>query len=205
MLGESYPEIVGEGDKTQNFNLNYIDWENPRNNVLHVTREFFVESQDKMHNARPDIVLFINGIPSTKKLTESQKQDLKQKWSSIRRLTSTNARIKRITLDISNHFEQGYKATGFKAMLAVNYKRDAVRYLECFEQWGELNCVVLISAPDVRESVDDADECRDEKVVRFWHKMMEQYGDADVYEETIKDKLNSEKNLKDSFLTNFLN
>lgn len=125
---------------------------------------------------------------TTKKLTENQKQDLKQKWSSIRRLTSTDARIKRIALDISNHFEQGYKSTGFKAMLAVNYKRDAVRYLECFEQWKELNCAVLISAPDVRESVDDSDEGADDKVLRFWHKMMEQYGDADVYEETIKDK-----------------
>ena len=63
LIGDSYQEIVGEGDRTQAFNLNYIDWENPENNVLHVTREFFVESQDKQHNARPDIVLFINGIP----------------------------------------------------------------------------------------------------------------------------------------------
>ena len=84
LLGESYPEIVGEGDKTQNFNLNYIDWDNPRNNVLHVTREFFVESQDKMHNARPDIVLFINGIPfaiiECKAPTESVDAAVNQNW-----------------------------------------------------------------------------------------------------------------------------
>ena len=125
---------------------------------------------------------------TTKRLTEAQKQDLKQKWSSIRKLTSTDARIKRIALDISHHFEQGYKATGFKAMLATNYKRDAVRYLECFEQWSELSCAVLVSAPDMRESVDDADESTDAKLLRFWHKMMEQYGDAETYEESIKDK-----------------
>lgn len=125
---------------------------------------------------------------TTKRLTEPQKQDLKQKWSGIRRLTSTNARIKRIALDISKHFTQGYKATGFKAMLATNYKRDAVRYLSCFEQMGDLSCAVLISAPDVRESIDDADEGSDDMVLRYWNKMMAQYGDAETYEETIKDK-----------------
>ena len=62
LLGESYPEVIGEGDKVQSFNLRYIDWENPQNNVLHVTSEFNVESADKQHNARSDIVLFINGI-----------------------------------------------------------------------------------------------------------------------------------------------
>lgn len=125
---------------------------------------------------------------TTKRLNESQKQDLKQKWSSIRRLTSTDARIKRIALDISQHYENGFKATGFRAMLAVNYKRDAVRYLECFEKWSELTCAVLISAPDVRESVDDTDEGADDKVIRYWQKMMEQYGDAETYEESIKDR-----------------
>ena len=122
---------------------------------------------------------------TTKRLNESQKLDLKQKWSSIRRLTSTDARIKRIALDISQHYENGYKTTGFRAMLAVNYKRDAVRYLECFDQWSELNCAVLISAPDVRESIDDADEGADDKVTRYWQKMMSQYGDAETYEESI--------------------
>ena len=62
LLGKSYPEIVGEG-RPLSFNLKYIDWENPENNLFHVTEEFAVESQDKQHNARPDIVLFINGIP----------------------------------------------------------------------------------------------------------------------------------------------
>ena len=62
LLGKSYPETVGEG-KTLSFNLKYIDWEHPENNVFHVTEEFAVDSRDKLHNARPDIVLFINGIP----------------------------------------------------------------------------------------------------------------------------------------------
>lgn len=125
---------------------------------------------------------------TTKRLTDAQKLDLARKWSSIRRLTSTDARIKRIALDINNHFIEGYKDTGFRAMLATNYKRDAVRFLECFEQLGDLTCAVVISPPDLRESVDDVDEGTDDKVLAYWQKMMRQYGDTDTYEESIKNR-----------------
>ena len=125
---------------------------------------------------------------TTKRLTDPQKEDLRRKWSSIRRLTSTDARIKRIALDINNHFLLGFKDTGFKAMLATNYKRDAIRYLKCFEQFSDLNCAVVISPPDMRESVDDIDEGTDNMVIEYWEKMMKQYGDADTYEEAMKNK-----------------
>jgi len=125
---------------------------------------------------------------TTKRLTDAQKEDLRKKWSSIRRLTSTDARIKRIALDISEHFVEGYKNTGFKAMLATNYKQDAIRYLECFEKFGDLNCAVVISPPDMRESFEDVDEGTDDLVIAYWNKMMKQYGDADHYEEAMKNK-----------------
>ncbi len=125
---------------------------------------------------------------TTKRLTDPQKEDLRQKWSSIRRLTSTDARIKRIALDINNHFVLGIQETGFKAMLATNYKRDAIRYLKCFEQFGDLTCAVVISPPDMRESVDDIDEGTDSMVIEYWEKMMRQYGDADSYEDAMKNK-----------------
>ena len=62
LLGKSYPETVGEG-KLLSFNLRYIDWDDFSSNVFHVTEEFAVESKGKDNNARPDLVLFINGIP----------------------------------------------------------------------------------------------------------------------------------------------
>ena len=125
---------------------------------------------------------------TTKRLTEAQREDLRRKWSGIQRLTSTDARIRRIALDIGEHFTRGYKATGFKAMLATNYKRDAIRYLECFESFGDLTCAVVISPPDMRESVDDADEGTDNAVVAFWEQMMKRYGDADRYEDSVKNR-----------------
>ncbi len=125
---------------------------------------------------------------TTKRLNDKQKIDLKKKWSSMKHLSSTEARIKRIALDINNHFVEGYKATGFKAMMATNRKRDAVSYLACFEQFGDLKCEVCISTPDLRESVVDIDESTDDKVISYWNKIMKKYGDADTYEDSVKNR-----------------
>ena len=62
MLGKSYLESLPDGTQ-KSFNLKYIDWDNIDNNVFHVTEEFSCDSYDKQKNARPDIVLFVNGIP----------------------------------------------------------------------------------------------------------------------------------------------
>ena len=124
----------------------------------------------------------------TKRLSDAQKADLRDKWSTMKRLASTDARIKRIALDINLHFIEGYKNTDFKAMLACNFKKDAIRYQKCFEQFGDLTTAVVISAPDMREGSEEVDESTDDLVISFWNKMMTQYGNADDYEEAIKNK-----------------
>jgi type I restriction enzyme R subunit len=58
-LGKSFNETI-QGDRKA-YTLKYIDWENPDNNVYHITDEFVVEGVKE--KKRPDIVLFINGIP----------------------------------------------------------------------------------------------------------------------------------------------
>lgn len=63
LLGRSYPEIVSDTDGVRSFNINYIDWDHPENNVFHVVEEFLVEKEDGTGMVRPDIVLFVNGIP----------------------------------------------------------------------------------------------------------------------------------------------
>jgi type I restriction enzyme R subunit len=60
-LGTSLEQTI-EGD-TKSYNLKFIDWENPANNVFHVTAEYAVERNRSVETARPDIVLFVNGIP----------------------------------------------------------------------------------------------------------------------------------------------
>ena len=133
-----------------------------------------------------NIDLWFNQV--TKRLNDAQKADLRDKWSSMKKLASTDARIKRIALDVNLHFIDGYKNTGFKAMLACNFKKDAIRYQKCFKQFGDLTTAVVISAPDMREGATEVDESTDDLVVSFWNKMMDQYGSADDYEESIKNK-----------------
>lgn len=58
-LGKSFNETI-QGDRKA-YTMKFIDWEYPENNVYHITDEFVVEGIKEKR--RPDIVLFINGIP----------------------------------------------------------------------------------------------------------------------------------------------
>jgi type I restriction enzyme R subunit len=61
LSGNSYEEELFDGGR-QSFDLKFIDWEHPENNIWQVTDEFSVERANGKY-ARPDIVLLINGIP----------------------------------------------------------------------------------------------------------------------------------------------
>ncbi len=61
VLGKAMKQSV-RGD-TKSFQLRYVDWVNPANNLFHVTEEFAVERTGMKETYRPDLVLFVNGIP----------------------------------------------------------------------------------------------------------------------------------------------
>jgi type I restriction enzyme, R subunit len=60
-FGRGVPQMV-DGD-TKSFQLRFVDWARPERNVYHVTDEFAVGSFGTTETRRPDIVLFVNGIP----------------------------------------------------------------------------------------------------------------------------------------------
>ncbi|RLB67472.1 MAG: restriction endonuclease subunit R, partial [Deltaproteobacteria bacterium] len=60
-LGTAMEQTI-EGD-SKSFNMNYINWRNPDRNKFHVTVEYSIERSRSTETARPDIVLFVNGIP----------------------------------------------------------------------------------------------------------------------------------------------
>lgn len=60
-LGKTLDQSI-DGDK-KSFNLQYIDWKHREHNVFHVTQEFSVLRSWSNETYRPDIVLFVNGIP----------------------------------------------------------------------------------------------------------------------------------------------
>lgn len=72
-LGKSMQQSI-DGD-TKSFQLDFIDWKNPENNAWHVTEEFVVERSGSTETRRPDIVLFVNGIPLA--VIECKRPDMK--------------------------------------------------------------------------------------------------------------------------------
>lgn len=72
-LGRAMQQSI-DGD-TKSFQLDYIDWQRPENNVYHVTEEFAVERSGSHETRRPDVVLFVNGIPLV--VIECKRPDLK--------------------------------------------------------------------------------------------------------------------------------
>ncbi|WP_009909933.1 type I restriction endonuclease subunit R [Burkholderia thailandensis] len=80
-LGVSLEQSI-EGD-SKSFTLNYIDWKNPANNAFHVTAEFPVERTRSIETCRPDIVLFVNGIPFAVIECKSPKEEVGQAVSQM--------------------------------------------------------------------------------------------------------------------------
>ncbi|MBL9160985.1 MAG: type I restriction endonuclease subunit R [Verrucomicrobiales bacterium] len=60
-LGKSIEQVVDGG--MVNPQLRYFDWDRIENNAFHVTEEFEVERHGSKETRRPDLVLFVNGIP----------------------------------------------------------------------------------------------------------------------------------------------
>ena len=73
-LGQALEQSV-DGDK-KSFTIQYIDWKNIQNNVFHVTEEYSVMRSTSKEHYRPDIVLFVNGIPFC--IIECKRPDMKE-------------------------------------------------------------------------------------------------------------------------------
>lgn len=74
-LGKSFEQSI-DGDK-KSYTMRYIEWDDPdmTKNVYHVTEEFTVTRAGSSETYRPDIVLFVNGIPLV--VIECKRPDVK--------------------------------------------------------------------------------------------------------------------------------
>lgn len=73
-LGKALEQSI-DGDK-KSHTMRYIDWDNIDNNVFHVTEEYSVMRSTSKEHYRPDLVLFVNGIPIT--IIECKRPDMKE-------------------------------------------------------------------------------------------------------------------------------
>ncbi|MGE4096299.1 MAG: type I restriction endonuclease, partial [Candidatus Binatia bacterium] len=138
-LGVALEQSI-EGDQ-KSFTLNYVDWRNPANNVYHVAAEFAVErALSRPFGApspasgrgdglcRPDIVLFVNGIPFAVIECKSPKVEVAQAISQTIR-NQRDEYIPRLftyvqTVLAVNKNEARYATTGTPAKFWSKWKED---------------------------------------------------------------------------------
>lgn len=82
-LPQSEEESV-DGDK-RSYDIRFVDWQEPKNNVFHVAAEYSVECTKSSSSAIPDIVLFVNGIPFAVIENKSPEEGIQQGISQMLR------------------------------------------------------------------------------------------------------------------------
>ncbi len=120
-----------------------------------------------------------------KGLTDKQKADLKRKFSHASKLHETEQTIFCRAFDISEHYRQNWRGTGFKAQLVAPKKKAALKYKQFLDEIGYVTSEVIISPPDSREGYDEVDREPDDEIVKFWKRMMERYGSEREYTQQI--------------------
>lgn len=111
-LGKSFEQSI-DGDK-KSFTLQYIDWQHIENNVFHVTEEYSVMRSNSRDHYRPDIVLFVNGIPLC--IIECKRPDMKDPLSQA------------ISQNLRNQQEDGIRALYVYAQCILSITMDQALY-----------------------------------------------------------------------------
>lgn len=126
----------------------------------------------------------------TRNLNDKQKAEVKQKWSRLKQVLSSEQRLNLVAFDINEHFNQNYKlkSSQFKAMFACSSRPEAVKYKQIFDELGDLRTEVIVSPPDMREGQEVVDKKSQDIFINFWKEMMEIYGDEESYESQIKNE-----------------
>lgn len=120
-------------------------------------------------------------------LNDSQKADLKRKFSRMDALAKTDQAIRAKAFDISEHYRQHWQGTGFKAQLVAPSKAAAVRFKEVLDEIGHVSSAIVISPPDENEGNEEVDQESKDLVRRFWSQMMARYKTEEEYNRQIID------------------
>ena len=123
-LGKAFEQSF-DGDK-KSITLQYIDWKNLENNVFHISEEFAVMRSTSKEHYRPDLVLFVNGIPLC--IIECKRPDMKEPLAQA------------ISQQLRNQQEDGIRALYVYTQLIISVATQEALYatnatLEKF--WGK--------------------------------------------------------------------
>lgn len=117
----------------------------------------------------------------TRQISEQQASYLKTRFAATDPLNKAAQKVREIAWDISYHYRDNWKGTGFKGQLVAQDKEHALMFKDYLDEIGIVNSEVLISGPDEREGETDIYSENKEAVQRFWKVMMAKYGSEKEY------------------------
>jgi type I restriction enzyme, R subunit len=121
----------------------------------------------------------------TATLSEEQKKDLKYKFSTTDQLNQAEQKVKVIAYDISEHFLNNWKGTGFKGQLVTPSRLTALMFKKYLDECGYVDSEVLVSSPDTREGHEDPEEETSSELQKFWTKTLKRFGNEKKFNESI--------------------
>jgi len=131
-------------------------------------------------------------------LNEEARKDLKKKFATIAKIYESDNVIEEIAFDISKHFSENWKGTGFKAQLAVPKIDTAIKYQKYFEAQSneslKINTRVVFTPPDSRQNNDDVWSDSTSESRKYWEKILERFNDQEAYETYVIDRFKESSN-----------
>lgn len=131
-------------------------------------------------------------------LSEEAQKDLKKKFATIGKIYESDHVIEEIAYDISKHFLENWKGTGFKAQLAVPRIDTAIKYQKYFESQTDgdikINTRVVFTPPDSRQNNDDVWSETSSESQKYWEQILERFNDQESYETWVVDRFKEETN-----------
>jgi type I restriction enzyme R subunit len=131
-------------------------------------------------------------------LSEEAQKDLKKKFTTISKIYESNNVIEEIAFDISKHFSENWKGTGFKAQLAVPKIDTAIKYQKYFEAQSndalKINTRVVFTPPDSRQNNDDVWSESTSESRKYWKQILERFNDQEAYETYVIDRFKENSN-----------
>lgn len=153
-----------DGDK-KSHTIQYIDWENPANNHFHVAEEFSVMRTGRKDTYRPDIVLFVNGIPlaviecKSPTIKDPIKQAISQHIRNQQENGIQNLYVYSQILMATSLLETKYATTNTKEEFWAVWKEKEVQLIDGIDDLVNTSLskdteVKLFSNPDIRNASD---------------------------------------------------
>jgi type I restriction enzyme, R subunit len=144
----------------------------------------------------------------TAKLSEEQKADLKKKIIIKDAVAKAEQRLRLIAYDISAHYRDNFQGTGFKAQLAADSRASAILYRKFINEYGMLDCEVVMSPPDTRKGQESIEEDDTPEVHTFWKEMINRFGSEERYNRELISSFGREDGIElliviDKLLTGF--